>query len=185
MDNVAHHFIGNLSIHQDYTAGEFEKDALDKLSTLFKKNNLALLVGGSGLYIDALCKGLDNVPKNIEIREQLNRELNRKGIQPLLAELENVDFSTYQVIDKANPHRIIRALEAYRTSGQPYSSFMRNSNTKRNFKIVNIVLSMGRDKLYERINKRVDIMFQSGLEAEVKSLLPYRNKNGVKNCWLQ
>lgn len=176
-----HHFIQHISISESYSVGKYEQDALAKLNELFLTNDYAILVGGSGLYANALTDGLDyfpDVPK--EVRETLNAELLEKGIAALQEELKNVDLASYNRIDIANPHRLIRALEVYRASGEPFSAFLNKPKPKRPFKIIKIGLQTDRPLLYERINKRVDIMLDEGLLDEAKKLYPHRENNALQ-----
>ncbi len=176
-----HHFIQNLSIHDDYSVGDFEKDALRLLNDLFSKHNIVIMVGGSGLYIDAVVKGLDVFPEvPAAIREGLNKELEEKGLETLQQELQEADPDYYDRVDIQNPHRVIRALEVCRVSGQPYSSFLNQSHAERPFHTLYIGLQAERETVYERINQRVDIMVTQGLVAEAKALLPYKQLNAMQ-----
>ena len=178
---VPHHFIQNKSIFEDYSVGDFERDALSLLKDLFEKKKVAVMVGGSGLYVDAVVKGLDYFPEvPSEIREQLNFELNEKGLETLQDELKNADPTYFEKVDIQNPHRIIRALEIYRATGKPYSSFLNIENTKRNFKTLYIGLTAERETIYARINQRVDQMIEAGLIDEAKSLFGYKEKNALQ-----
>ncbi|GAA4811706.1 tRNA (adenosine(37)-N6)-dimethylallyltransferase MiaA [Litoribaculum gwangyangense] len=175
-----HHFIHHKSIEDQYNVGAFEKDALKLLSTLFKTHDVAVMVGGSGLYIDAVTMGLDNFPDiDKNIREALNNDLEVKGLEHLQNQLKNLDHVAFKSIAIDNPHRVIRALEVTLGSGKPYSSFLNKEKNKRPFKTISIGLSADRKDIYERINKRVDIMMQEGLLEEVKKLLPYKNFNAL------
>ncbi len=178
---VPHHFIQNISIFDEYSVGDFERDALSKLKILFEKNDIVIMVGGSGLYVDAVVNGLDNFPEvPAEIREQLNKDLEEKGIATLQNELETGDPEYFKKVDIHNPHRLIRALEIYRATGKPYSSFLNQKNTKRDFETLFIGLTAPREKIYERINHRVDKMVAEGLIEEAKSLFPNREKNALQ-----
>ncbi len=174
-----HHFVDFISVKEKYTAGQFEKDAIEKLEELFKTNNIAIMVGGSGLYVDAVCKGIDEIPSNENIRTQLNKELSENSLAPLQEELKQVDPEIWKPINQKNPQRIIRALEVYRTSGMPYSSFRKQQPKKRDFNIIKIGLNTERAIVYEKINRRVDIMLENGLIEEVKSLIPFKNLNAL------
>ena len=139
LSKIKHHFINNLSVKDDYNAGNFENDALKTLDNLYKKFNYVIMTGGSGLYIDAVCYGLDSFPKiPIEFREKLIYEFKRKGLKNLLNELKIKDIKYYRKVDKNNFHRIIRALEVIRFSGKRFSDFTKNSKKKRNFQIIKI-----------------------------------------------
>lgn len=174
-----HHFVDFISIEEHYTAGQFEKEAIEKLTQLFKNTNIAIMVGGSGLYVDAVCNGIDEIPVNEAIRSQLNKELKENGLITLQEELKEVDPVIWSTINQKNPQRIIRALEVYRTSGMPYSSFRKQQPKKRDFNIIKIGLNTEREIVYHRINKRVDLMLEAGLLEEVKSLIPFKNLNAL------
>ena len=176
-----HHFIQNKSIFEAYSVGDFERDAIALLENLFKKNQIVIMVGGSGLYVDAVVKGLDNFPKvPSEIREQLNLELNEKGLEALQNELRNADPVYFEKVDIQNPHRVIRALEIYRATGKPYSSFLKKENIQRDFNTLFIGLTVNREIIYERINHRVDTMIKEGLIDESKSLFQYKEENALQ-----
>ena len=171
LNAITHHFIQNKSIFNHFNVGDFEKEALQKLEELFKKKRVVLMVGGSGLYINAVVKGLDVFPEVAPgIREQLNQELALYGLETLQKELAKTDLVYFKKADIHNPHRIIRALEIIRSSGKPYSSFLKNNKNKRPFETQFIGLTADRDILYGRINDRVDHMIASGLAEEAKSL---------------
>ncbi len=181
LEAVPHHFIQNKSIFEDYSVGDFERDAIALLKILFEKNKVAIMVGGSGLYVDAVVKGLDNFPEvPPEIREQLNSELSEKGIAALQNELKKVDSSYFEKVDIHNPHRLVRALEIYRATGQPYSSFLKKETDKRDFETIFIGLTAERELIYERINQRVDKMVHEGLIEEAKSLLLHKERNALQ-----
>tara|TARA_B100000780_G_scaffold123637_1_gene86740 strand:+ start:4994 stop:5896 length:903 start_codon:yes stop_codon:yes gene_type:complete len=178
---VKHHFIQNLSIKDNYSVGQFERDALAKIEELHKASNLVVMVGGSGLYIDAVCRGFDDFPKvPKEIRDELNTRCKTEGIEVLEKELELIDPEYHKVVDKLNPHRIIRALEIFKASGKTFTSFRIRQQQKRNFKTIKVILSREREILYERINQRVDIMLTQGLLEEVKSVYPYKENNALQ-----
>ncbi len=175
-----HHFIHHKSIQDSYNVGAFEKEALQCLDTLFKKHNTIIMVGGSGLYVDAVTTGLDNFPKiDSSIRDKLNNDLKIKGLAHLQEALKELDNLAYNTIAIDNPHRLIRALEICIGTGQPYSSFLNKDKTKRTFKTITVGLTADRAIIYERINKRVDIMLQEGLLNEVKSLLKFKHLNAL------
>jgi tRNA dimethylallyltransferase len=180
LEKVKHHFINSLSITEDYNAGQFEMDALKVLKDLFQHHNLAVMVGGSGFYINTVCYGIDDLPSSDAIiRKDLIHEFESNGLPLLLQELKQADSVYYNEVDLANPHRIIRALEVYRITGMPYSSFLNKPKKERPFKVIKIGLDIDRKELYNRINKRVDSMIEAGLEREVKSLLSFRNTNAL------
>lgn len=181
MLKVPHHFIHHLSIENEYSVGNFEIDALQLLEKKFKQKNILFLVGGSGLYIDAVHKGLDYFPEvNPEIREGLQRLFLESGIETLQNKLQQIDPEYYDIVDKNNAHRLIRALEVSIGSGKPYSTFLGKQNNKRDFKVVKIGLQTKRELLYERINKRVDLMMEKGLLNEAKSLFDKKNLNALQ-----
>lgn len=176
-----HHFIQNKSIFETYSVGDFEREALLKLEQLFQKHSVVVMVGGSGLYVDAVVNGLDVFPDvPSEIRETLNEELLAKGIEPLQQELKEKDPTYFQKVDLHNPHRVIRALEICRSTQKPYSSFLKKGTVNRPFNTVYIGLTAERETVYQRINKRVDIMVAEGLLAEVEALLPHKSLNALQ-----
>ena len=178
---VKHHFIQHLSVKDDYNVGLFEKDAIAVLYTLFKKTDTLIMAGGSGLYIDAVCNGLDTFPKvNEKIKKELTSEYENKGITFLQDELKKRDPVYFDIVDINNPQRLIRALVVIRESRKPFSSFRNKTSAKRDFKISHFSLEMEREKLYERINRRVDLMMEEGLVNEVENLITYRNKNALQ-----
>ncbi|PRD52640.1 tRNA (adenosine(37)-N6)-dimethylallyltransferase MiaA [Sphingobacterium gobiense] len=174
---VKHHFIDSHTIEKEYSAGDFERDALSLLDTLFEKHDVVVMVGGSGLFVRAVCAGLDDLPKApTVVRERLNSVFEREGLEPLQLRLKEVDPDYYSHADIQNPQRVIRALEVYEATGKPFSSYRVREIVERPFEIVTIGLNMERQKLYDRINLRVDMMLENGLVDEVRSLLPHRNK---------
>jgi tRNA dimethylallyltransferase len=176
-----HHFIQNKSIFKDYSVGDFERDAIALLNTLFKKHKVVVMVGGSGLYVDAVVKGLDNFPEiPSEVRSNLNTELAEKGIEILQRELKEVDPVYFEKVDIQNPHRLVRALEIYRGTGKPYSSFLKKETTNRNFETLLIGLTAEREIIYNRINLRAAKMIDAGLLDEAKNLLPHKNQNALQ-----
>lgn len=178
---ATHHFIHQRSIHESYSVGDFEKEALEQLDSLFQNNNKAILVGGSGLYIQAVLEGLDYFPDvPAEIREQLNRQWADEGLESLQRLLKEKDLETYQVIDLKNPHRVVRALEVYLASGKPFSYFKKKQKAPRNFKPVVLGLTAERRVVYQRIDARVDQMIEQGLLREAERLYPYRTLNALQ-----
>jgi len=178
---VTHHFIQNKSIFDNYSVGDFEKEALLLLDRLFLKHKVVVMVGGSGLYVDAVVKGLDVFPEVTKgIREQLNLELDLNGIEFLQKELEEVDPDYFQKADIHNPHRVIRALEIFRSTNKPFSSYLKNKNNKRSFDTIYIGLTAEREIIYDRINQRVDIMIAEGLLDEANKLLPNKTLNALQ-----
>lgn len=177
---VRHHFIGHIPITQEYNVSMFEKDALRILAKLFEKTNRAVLAGGSGLYIDALCKGIDDLPDaDPSIRRQLRDGYEHYGIQYLRNRLLDLDPDHYAETDTSNPQRLIRALEVCMATGVPYSSLRSQAVRQRPFRIRYFGLMTSRDELYARINRRVDQMMADGLENEVRDLMPFRHLNAL------
>ena len=174
-----HHFINNKSIDQKYSAGTFEVEAIAKLKELHKTNDVAILVGGSGLYVNAVCDGIDDIPFDLEVREQLNKELKEFGAKPLREELKEKDPEHYARMNTKNPQRLVRAIEVCRITGKTYSSFRKNTVKQRDFKIIKIGLNADREVVYHRINQRVDLMMEEGLLDEVKSLEKNKNLNAL------
>ena len=172
---VKHHFIQTHSIHKNYNASRFEMEALDLLQNLFNKNDVVLMVGGSMLYIDAVCNGIDVMPDaDLEVRSQLKNQLAKEGIESLRMQLKKLDPEYYFQVDLKNPNRIVHALEICLTTGKPYSSFRSNKKKKRPFSILKIGLNCQREKLHERINRRVNKMLEHGLEKEAKKLYSHK-----------
>ena len=178
---VPHHFIQNRSIFEDYDVGAFERDALNVLDTLFKKHNTVVMVGGSGLYVKAVLEGLDDFPKiDSSIRLGLKHILETEGINSLQDQLKKLDVTTYNTIDIENPQRVIRALEICIGTNQPYSSYTGKLKKKRKFNSIIIGLSGEREKIYERINRRVDLMVEKGLLDEAQKLYPNKELNALQ-----
>lgn len=182
-----HHFIQNKSIFESYNVGDFEREALDKLDELFQKKPIQVMVGGSGLYVDAVVKGFDDFP-DIEpnIREEVKNEYQQKGIVFLQEKLRETDPSYYEKLKSENPQtlenpqRMMRFVEVSIGSGKPYSSFLNNKTNQRNFSPIFIGLEADRDIIYERINQRVDIMLKNGLLEEAKNLYPNKHLNALQ-----
>lgn len=180
MQRVKHHLVGNLSIFDYYSCGRFEIDALKKLDELFLSKDVVLMTGGSMLYIDAICKGIDDIPNvDQELRDNLHERYANEGIDNILAELKLLDPEYYDMVDKKNHKRIIHALEICLTSGKTFSSFRKETAKARPFDIIKIGLNLPREELYDRINKRVDIMFEEGLLEEAEKFYPHRNLNSL------
>ena len=181
-----HFFVGHLSIAQAYSVGDFERDALKLLSTLFKEHDVVILVGGSGLYIKAICEGLNEFPDvPIAIRNQVEQDYEHKGLSFLQEELQRVDPDYYRVVDINNPHRLIRAISIYRASGLPFSSFWNQEKSPRIFKPIYLQLQWPRPLLYKRINKRVDQMIATGLVEEARGLQDYRQHTALQTVGYQ
>jgi len=175
-----HHFIHHKSITDDYNVGSFEQDAITLLNELYKTNNVVVLVGGSGLYVDAVVNGLDHFPKvDSSIREALNETLKTKGLVSLQDQLRKLDLESYNSIAIDNPHRVIRALEISIGTNKPYSSYLKQKKVERQFKTIYIGLTAERDIIYDRINKRVETMISEGLLEEAKTLYPQKDLNAL------
>ncbi|KUF42546.1 tRNA (adenosine(37)-N6)-dimethylallyltransferase MiaA [Myroides marinus] len=181
LDAAPHHFIQNISIHDSYSVGDFERDALTKLDQLFKENPVQVMVGGSGLFVNAILNGLDDFPDvDPSIREGLNKDLEEKGLPYLQNMLKELDPIHYEKVAIDNPQRVTRALEICIGTGKPYSSFLNIKKHIRNFTPIVIGLEADREKMYERINKRVDIMMDNGLLKEAEALYPHRANNALQ-----
>lgn len=175
LDEVPHHFIQHKSVFEPYSVGDFEKGAIELLENLFQKKDVVVMVGGSGLYVDAVIAGLDEFPKvDPGIRKKLNQQLEENGLEILQKELKQRDPEYYKTVDLDNPHRLIRALEVCIASDKPFSSFLNQPKPERPFKSLYIGIEAPRDIVYERINARVDLMMEKGLLDEAKRL--YSNK---------
>lgn len=178
---ATHHFIQNKSIKETYSVGHFEREAIEKLNELFTQHNVVVMVGGSGLYVDAVLNGLDDFPNvDPKIREELNTRLETKGLDDLQSQLKILDPETYDQIAIDNPHRVIRALEICIGSGQTYSSFKNKPKSPRNFTPIKIGLTAEREIIYERINRRVDIMMEKGLLKEAQELHSLKHLNALQ-----
>ena len=176
-----HYFIQNRSVFDSYNVGEFERDTLEKLEVLFKENPIQIMVGGSGLYVDAVLNGLDYFPEvNPKIREALLLKLEKEGIEVLQKQLKELDLETYKLIAIDNPHRIMRALEVCIGSGIPYSTFKNKPKKQRNFNNIKIGLNADREIIYNRINQRVDAMIDNGLIEEAKTLYAHKELNALQ-----
>lgn len=177
---VKHHFIKTQSIHDYYSASLYEQQAIQKIEELHQNRDTVVLTGGSMMYIDAVCNGIDEIPDvDPTIREKAIHEFEEFGLEYIQEELQKVDPQYFDKVDQANAKRILHALEVYRTTGKPFSSFHTQQVKKRNFNIVKIGLNYERAFLYERINQRVDLMMQEGLEQEAKSVYPHRKLNSL------
>ncbi len=176
-----HHFIDSLSIEDEYSVGDFESEALSLLSNIFEEQDHCILTGGSGLYLNAICQGLDKFPDVApSFRQELNIEFDRHGLGPLVEELKQKDSVYHASVDLSNPQRIIRALEVIRSSNQAFSSFLRQSPVERPFHVLPFRMTMDRSVLYDRINQRVDAMVDQGLEVEAQKLNPYKHFNALR-----
>ncbi|WP_029034649.1 tRNA (adenosine(37)-N6)-dimethylallyltransferase MiaA [Salinimicrobium terrae] len=175
-----HHFIQHISIEEEYSVGDFERDAMHKLQELFQKHDVLVMVGGSGLYVDAVVNGLDEFPEvDPKIRNELKQELEEEGLKKLQEELQRLDPEYYSEVDLQNPHRVIRALEISRGTGKPYSAFRKKNVKNRFFETLYIGLSSERELVYDRINRRVDNMMEEGLLKEAEELFPRRELNAL------
>ncbi|MFI3306714.1 MAG: tRNA (adenosine(37)-N6)-dimethylallyltransferase MiaA [Rikenellaceae bacterium] len=178
---VEHHFIGCRTLADDYNAGAYEADAVERLGELFEHHSTVVAVGGSGLYIKALCEGLDDLPKvPIEVRDAVRWEYQQSGIEPLLEELQQCDPPYYECVDRANSARVMRAVEICRASGCRYSDLRSGEAQEREFEVVKVGLDLPREELYDRINRRVDAMLREGLEEEVRAVYPLRDLNSLQ-----
>ncbi|WP_407482740.1 tRNA (adenosine(37)-N6)-dimethylallyltransferase MiaA [Elizabethkingia meningoseptica] len=176
-----HHFIANLSIQDEYSIGKYEKDALAKLEELFQKYDTVIMVGGSGMYERAVIDGLDKLPEaNPENIQKLEELLQTEGIIKLQNLLQEADPLYFEKADIENPRRLVRALDIYWQTGKPYSEFLNQGKLKRDFSVIRIGIEAPREVLYERINKRVDIMMEKGLLEEAKALFPFREKTALQ-----
>jgi tRNA dimethylallyltransferase len=177
---VRHHFMGHLSIQDPYNVSMYEADALRTLDALFQKNPIAILTGGSGLFIKAVCHGIDELPDpDPALREKLKATFDSYGIMPLQTQLKELDPAFFEIVDRSNPKRLLRALEVCITTGKPYSSLRKNSPALRNFKTIQLGLSREKADLYARINQRVDQMMEQGLMKEAEGLYPFRELNAL------
>ena len=186
MASVPHHFIGSHSIQDPVNAGRYERECLAVLTTLFEQKDVVILSGGTGLYINAVCAGLDDLPPvDPALRQQLLARLNQDGLASLQAELRQLDPVYAETADLKNPIRVTRALEVCLTSGEPYSSFRRRQPAERPFRSVLIALDRPRDELYARIDARMEAMLSAGLVDEARSLLPYRQLPALQTVGYQ
>ena len=171
MEGIPHYFINHRSVKEGYSVGEYEAEAISLLNDLYKTHDTVVMAGGTGLYFDAVCNGLDKFPDISEtIREEVRVLYAEKGLTALQDELKIADPLYYETVDLQNPHRLIRALEVCRNTGQPFSSFHQHTRTERFFKVIKIGIDWERDKLYARINRRVELMMEAGLLSEATGL---------------
>ncbi len=183
---VPHHFIQSRSVCEPYSAGDYESDAIKLLEQLFTSNSSVMMVGGTGLYIDAVTKGFDDMPEVCEmVRQELRSRVAQGQYSQLVEELRVLDSEYYNSVDINNTQRVVRALEVIKSSGQPFSSFRRQGTKERNFKVIKIAITRDREELYNRINQRVDSMVNDGLVAEATSLYSYRALNALNSVGYQ
>ena len=181
LQRVEHHFIASHDLKQEFNCGAYETEALAKLDELYRKHDIVVAVGGSGLYIKALCEGMDSLPEaEPELREELARRLRSEGLESLCEELRQRDPAYYEEVDRNNPARVLRALEVCITTGLPYSSMRTGEKRQRPFNIIKLGIDMERERLYERINRRVDVMMQMGLEQEARAVYHLRRLNSLQ-----
>lgn len=181
LQRVEHHFIASHDLKQEFNCGAYETEALAKLEELYLKHDVVVAVGGSGLYIKALCEGMDSLPEaEPELREELARRLRSEGLESLCEELRQRDPAYYEEVDRNNPARVLRALEVCISTGLPYSSMRTGEKRQRPFNIIKLGIDMERERLYERINRRVDVMMQMGLEQEARAVYHLRTLNSLQ-----
>lgn len=177
---VKHYFIQNISVLNDFDVADYERDALKLLNLLFKEHNEIVMAGGTGLYIDAVCKGIDPMPDIMpETRQQVNELYDEQGLEGLQAEVQRLDPEYWSIVDWKNPRRLQRALEVCYQTGQTFTSFRTSKPAKRDFNIVKYALGRDKQDLYNRINQRVEIMLSQGLVDEARKLMPYRHRNAL------
>jgi tRNA dimethylallyltransferase len=179
LNEVPHYFINNKSIEEEYSAGDYEKEIINHLEDYFTKQKIAFLVGGSGMYIDAVCRGLDNLPKDLAVRNHLNLELKENGIEYLQEKLKILDPKQYDIMDLSNSQRLIRALEVCRITSKPYSSLLTATKKIRSFNMVKFLLHIDKNQLELNIEKRVDQMVENGLFQEVENLRDKQKLNAL------
>ena len=177
---VRHYFVGTLDIGDYYSASMYEQDVMSLLQQLFASSDYALLSGGSMMYIDAVCNGIDDIPTvDDETRSLMKRRLAEEGLEALVEELKRLDPEHYELVDRQNPRRVVHALEICHMTGKTYTSFRTSQKKQRPFEIIKIGLNREREELYQRINRRVDQMMEEGLLEEVRMMLPYREANAL------
>ena len=177
---VPHHFVGTLQLTDYYSAAQYEAEVMNKLEELFKENNVVVLTGGSMMYVDAICKGIDDIPTvDKETRELMLQRYEEEGLEQLCKELKLLDPEYYNIVDLKNPKRVIHALEICYMTGKTYTSFRTRSTKERPFHIIKIGLTRDREELYDRINRRVDIMMQDGLLEEARNVYAYKHLNSL------
>lgn len=176
-----HHFIASHALTDEVNCGSYEVMALERLEELFKEHTTVIAVGGSGLYVRALCEGMDDLPEADEaLRKELTRRIESEGLESLCEELKRLDPVYYEQVDRQNPARVQRALEVCLQTGMPYSSLRTGERRERPFEIIKIGVNLPREELYARIDRRVELMMEEGLEAEARAALPYRKLNALQ-----
>ena len=176
-----HHFIASHALTDEVNCGSYEVMALERLEELFKEHTTVIAVGGSGLYVRALCEGMDDLPEADEaLRKELTRRIESEGLESLCEELKRLDPVYYEQVDRQNPARVQRALEVCLQTGMPYSSLRTGERRERPFEIIKIGVNLPREELYARIDRRVELMMEEGLEAEARAALPYRELNALQ-----
>lgn len=180
LQRVQHHFVGTLKLTDYYSAAQYETDVLKLLETLFKEHDTIVLTGGSMMYVDAICKGIDDIPTvDAETRQLMLQKYETEGLEQLCAELKLLDPEYYKIVDLKNPKRVIHALEICYMTGKTYTSFRTSPKKERPFRIIKVGLTRNREELYDRINRRVDQMMEDGLLEEARQVYPYRNLNSL------
>lgn len=181
MDGVPHHFVDSHSIHDYYSVGDFERDCLKVLEEIFSRKDTAILTGGSGMFIKMITDGIDEMPEaDLELRQQLAERFEKEGLSQLKEELRVLDPVYFEQVDDQNTQRVLRALEVCLSTGKPFSSFRKNQKVERPFKMLKIALERPREELYARIDTRMDLMLEEGLEGEAKALMEYREHYALK-----
>ena len=181
MDGVVHHFINSHSIHDYYSVGDFERDCLKVLEEIFSRKDVAILTGGSGMFIKMITDGIDEMPEaDLELRQKLAERFEKEGLEQLQEELRVLDPVYFEQVDEQNTQRVLRALEVCLSTGKPFSSFRKNQKVQRPFKMLKIALERPREELYARIDTRMDMMLAAGLEEEAKAVIDYREHYALK-----
>ena len=179
-EGIKHYMVDSHQLEEEVTSAKYAREVNSIIEKEFNNHDQLIMVGGSGMFIDAVCIGLDEIPKSDELKAELTKQWENEGLEPLLNELKEKDLDFYNEVDKGNPMRIIRALEAIRLTGQPFSKLRTNQEKKHNFEIIRFVINHPREVLYDRINRRVDIMLENGLLDEVKSVQHLKHLSNLK-----
>ena len=186
LEEAKHHLVNSLSIHDSYDVGLFEKEAIALINNIHKEKDAVVMVGGSGLFVDAVCNGLDEFPEVEEgMRDRLNLEFRETGLETLVNELKESDPEYFEMVDRNNPQRVIRALEVIRSTGKKFSEFRNRIKRERPFEVIKIGLTMDREMLYRRIDQRMDLMLEQGLVEEAKAFLPFKHLNALQTVGYQ